>query len=145
VDGNHAQLPGEEQREKPLLINPASQNNDDDPAKHLFVDPVTGIMGYNTERGRMCIEIFGLNKRDQLRMQRVSAINNIVAILVKMQEALIDPNKGLAIVLKYVEELIDIMNGKEFCTMAAITKLEERGFSLKHLLDFKHQLEKALN
>ncbi|MEM9215926.1 MAG: hypothetical protein AAGD25_16475 [Cyanobacteria bacterium P01_F01_bin.150] len=63
VVGIHAQEPGDEIHEEPLLINPASGKASDDPEHHLFVKPETGNMGFRTDKGDMCIKIFGLNKQ----------------------------------------------------------------------------------
>jgi hypothetical protein len=50
--------PSEEEKEQPMLLNPAW----DDPNDHLLLDR-TGVMASKTERGRACIEVFGLNRR----------------------------------------------------------------------------------
>lgn len=63
VDGKHATKPSEVAKEEPLLINPASGQSADDPAKHLQVDE-TGVMIASTLRGQACIDVFGLNFRD---------------------------------------------------------------------------------
>jgi hypothetical protein len=44
--------------EKPALLNPWV----DDPGDHLIFDPETGIVGGRTERGRVTIEVLGLNR-----------------------------------------------------------------------------------
>lgn len=46
--------------EQPLLLNPIV----DDPSEHMALDGPSGILSYLTERGRVTIEILGLNKRD---------------------------------------------------------------------------------
>jgi 5-methylcytosine-specific restriction endonuclease McrA len=46
-------------QESPLLIHPLL----DDPARHLILDPQTGILGYKTDEGEMTIRVFGLNLR----------------------------------------------------------------------------------
>ena len=60
-------------KEKPLLINPLVE----DPSKHLKVDTVTGFMVAKTQRGQACIDILGLNRRDQLVAARRTAIQKI--------------------------------------------------------------------
>jgi hypothetical protein len=80
VIGRHAQTLAEIINEQPLLINPASENDDDDPAKHIGIDIATGLLFHHTERGRMCIEIFGLNDRDQLLEQRRTACREVNAL-----------------------------------------------------------------
>lgn len=84
VIGSHAQNQAEIVNEQPLLINPASENDDDDPAKHLGIDLTTGLMIPLTERGRMCIEIFGLNVRDRLVEQRHSACREVKSLLIEL-------------------------------------------------------------
>jgi uncharacterized protein (TIGR02646 family) len=80
VIGKHAQTPAEIVNEQPLLINPASENDDDDPSKHIGIDIATGLLFHHTERGKMCIEIFGLNVRDQLLEQRRTACREVNAL-----------------------------------------------------------------
>ena len=63
VVGKHAIEPGKESLEKPLLINPASDKAADDPLVHMKVDP-TGVLLDLSQRGKTCIDVFGLNFRD---------------------------------------------------------------------------------
>lgn len=65
-----AAKPGEESKEKPLLINPVF----DDPEKHLQIDTSTGLFMPITDRGETSINIFGLNKREPLVMARLDCI-----------------------------------------------------------------------
>lgn len=65
VKGKHAQNPTEIADEHPLLINPTSDDPMDDPELHLSIDKL-GIISPLTERGEICIEVFGLNIREQL-------------------------------------------------------------------------------
>ena len=60
-EARRAQQPGDEIHEEPLLINPTA----DDPAVHLGLHPLTGVMFPLNEslRGEACIDIFGLNLR----------------------------------------------------------------------------------
>ncbi len=69
VKGQHARLPGEEEQEEPLLINPVF--DDDDPEQHLKVDD-TGIIRRKNKspRGQACIDVFGLNARHGLIDER---------------------------------------------------------------------------
>jgi hypothetical protein len=53
-----ASAPGEEQRERHLLIHPIF----DDPERHLVLDPITGIMGWRTKRGEACVDLLDLNR-----------------------------------------------------------------------------------
>ena len=62
--------------EIPMLINPLVEN----PAKHLRVETTgkkTGFMIAETPRGQACIDIFGLNQRDQLVASRRTAVQKI--------------------------------------------------------------------
>jgi hypothetical protein len=66
VEGRHAQRPEEVAQEKPLLINPLSDQEADDPRHHLMVDTKTGLLAHRTARGQACLDILGLTLRDQL-------------------------------------------------------------------------------
>ena len=66
VKGFRAKKMGEESRERPLLINPVIE----DPADHMKVDRDTGVMIEKTPRGKTCIDIFGLNIREALLVER---------------------------------------------------------------------------
>jgi 5-methylcytosine-specific restriction endonuclease McrA len=65
VLGIHADRPETLDQEKPLLINPTSDLPEDCPSKHLAITPDGYLQGL-TDRGKMCIQIFGLNLRDHL-------------------------------------------------------------------------------
>ena len=67
---------GEEEREEPLLLNPVW----DEPANHLDVLD-NGIMKGKTDRGWMCIDIFGLNARENLVTERKRCFQRIGAFL----------------------------------------------------------------
>ena len=76
VAGAYARTPAELAVERPLLLNPIS----DDPSKHLDMDPDTGIifaLGDSPE-GRMCIAIFDLN-REGLPEARRDVYDNVMA------------------------------------------------------------------
>ncbi len=79
VEKGHALKPSELVNEKPLLINPTVE----DPSDHLEVDE-NGYMIPKTDRGRMCIKVFGLNVRDQLVDERRRAMTEALAILYKI-------------------------------------------------------------
>src|SRR6185295_16449386 len=65
VKNTHAQRPGEEDQEEPLLINPVLQY----PEKHLAIDD-TGVFAALTPEGQECIDVFGLNIREPLSNSR---------------------------------------------------------------------------
>ncbi len=114
VIGQHAQAPNEVDAERPLLINPASSQDDDNPSKHLAIDIATGIMIPLSERGRMCIEIFGLNLRDQLVEDRKRAIDQAILLLLQLDKG--DDSTTL-------EKIKSIMQGKRSYTMASLAVL----------------------
>ena len=64
---------GEESRDDPLLLNPVQE----DPSEHLDVDLETGLLIDKTDRGRTCIDIFGLNIRQALVTERRKHIQQI--------------------------------------------------------------------
>jgi hypothetical protein len=82
--GRHARTPKEVEHEQPLLINPASGDPEDDPEKHLAVDVEIGLLIGLTDRGKKCIEILGLNTRDQLVDGRLSRCRDVRALLVEV-------------------------------------------------------------
>jgi uncharacterized protein (TIGR02646 family) len=79
INDNHARKPEEIPDEIPLLINPVSGFDEDDPAKHFRINieghsPYFGIISGITQRGTTCIELFKLNKQDQLLDGRRTAM-----------------------------------------------------------------------
>lgn len=75
-----ATRPGEEAQEEPLLIHPVLE----DPANHIEVD-ATGVVHAKdgSDRGRACIDVFGLNYRDlpNERKDRYNEIRNKMGLL----------------------------------------------------------------
>ena len=67
VRGFRAKKMGEESNERPLLINPVME----DPAPHMEIDSYNGVMIAKTDRGETCIDIFGLNIREDLLTERL--------------------------------------------------------------------------
>jgi hypothetical protein len=116
VIGQHAQASGEVEAECPLLINPTSLQDNDDPSKHLAIDIDTGLMIPLSERGQMCIEIFGLNQRDQLVQERRRAIREATLLLLHLAKG-DDPNT--------LEEIKSIVIGKRSYTMASLAVLSK--------------------
>ena len=70
---------GEESKEHPVLINPVM----DDPAVHMEIDSGTGVMIAKTDRGETCIDIFGLNIREDLLAERLDYIET-TRLLIKL-------------------------------------------------------------
>jgi len=151
VMGNHAQAPGEEIDEKPLWINPASSIEADDPEKHFTFDLDTGLIIGLSDRGKMCIKIFGLNERDQLITTRKHIRNHVEFLIVQMEKSLsrlADPQKSrqeaLAEIISFCDKLVNIWEGKEACTTTALKTLKEKGFSLEWLKENKKLFEELL-
>jgi hypothetical protein len=117
VMGTHAQKPEEIDQEEPLLINPASPQAGDDPEQHLAVDLQTGLMIGLTERGKKCIEIFGLNVRDQLVSERRRACREVTALLIEI----LTKETGA----EAIAELQAIQQGKRSYTLAACQALAQ--------------------
>ena len=80
VKNTWATAPGEEVDEEPLLINPLV----DEPKDHLELNIETCILGPLTDRGKACIDIFGLNVRDSLREERKRARKGAQASIAKL-------------------------------------------------------------
>jgi hypothetical protein len=66
-----ATKPGEEKREKPLLIHPGRE----DPAGLFDIDFETGVLVPNNTRAEVCIDVLGLN-REALVEERFQAIKS---------------------------------------------------------------------
>lgn len=152
VVGFHAQIPGDEVNEKPLLINPASTDENDDPDKHLFVDD-TGIMGSYSNRGKMCISIFRFNAREQLITSRKTTQDSVGLKIINLQATFGELMKGDKIdrtsiyekLVLHCDQLISIWQGQEAYTMAAQAILREKNFSLKWLCQTRQGFIEALS
>jgi hypothetical protein len=121
VEGRHAQRPEEVADEKPLLINPLSDQETDDPSHHLVVDTKTGVLGHRTARGQACIEIFGLNERDQLVADRRKACREAEFLWTRLFSVRHDPAEK-AEILKEIEA---IHHGEKAFTAAQAAVLRE--------------------
>jgi hypothetical protein len=67
--GFRATKPGEEKKEKPLLIHPGCE----DPSVYFDIDFETGALKAKNKRGRVCIEVFALNREGLLEARREAA------------------------------------------------------------------------
>ncbi len=115
VNGDHATTPEEVKNEKPLLINPVTE----DPKEHLEFDVKTGFMKPLTSRGEMCIDIFGLNLRDRLVDDRKRAVDEVKATLVEIIHNPLSPDKNEAL-----RKLIEVKEGKSLFSKAGLAALE---------------------
>lgn len=118
VQGKRAWQPGHDlAEEQPLLINPIEE----EPSAHLAVDSSNGIMLPKSPRGQACIDVFGLNVRDRLPEDRLSAIDGVRAILVQHLHS-VDPKQKR----DCMEKLTRIKRGQEGKhTLAARAFLEK--------------------
>jgi hypothetical protein len=121
VEGRHAQRPEEVADEKPLLINPLSDQDDDDPRRHLEVDTKTGRMAPLTPRGTACVDIFGLNLRDQLVDGRRKACREVEALWTRLLYARHDPAEKV----ETMKEIAAIRRGEKPFTTAQVAVLRE--------------------
>ena len=142
VVGRHAQIPSEEANESPLLINPISELEEDNPEHHLSVDSETGIMHpvNMSHRGTMCIKLFRLNERDQLVDERKKIGRVTSTMLIELHEALQkmgDPiyseRQAYQEIIKCCEELISVFKGSQPYTVAYLSILRQKGFSIEWL------------
>jgi hypothetical protein len=78
VAGFRASRPGDEKKEKPLLLNPVRE----DPSRHLDVDRFTGAVFArgDSEVGKTCIQLLGLN-RPGLIEARLTEYRRICGVL----------------------------------------------------------------
>lgn len=104
VEAFRAEVPGEEQEESPLLVNPCF----DDPEEYLSVDAIGTLWpkGGN-ERGRATIEILGLNDRG-LPKERAdkfrSTIDTFNAILAQREAIGMEEAKRRLLALKAADQ-----------------------------------------
>lgn len=121
VAGRHAQRPEEVAQEKPLLINPLSDQEDADPGHHLVIDTKTGLMGHRTPRGQACLDILGLNVRDQLVEDRKKACREVEALWFRLFNTRHDPSGSAEI----LQEIAAIHRGEKPFTTAQTAILRE--------------------
>jgi hypothetical protein len=69
--GFRATKPGEEKKEKPLLIHPGRE----DPSVYFDLDFETGALKARDERGRISIAVLGLNREALLEARKDAARN----------------------------------------------------------------------
>lgn len=124
--------PGEEIREEPLLIHPVLE----DPEEHLEVDE-TGIMKAKTgsEKGKTCIDIFGLNDREALQVARKECYEDVKARICSLAVQLILGNTND---ISYLKE---IQQGRKAYSIAARTARRHCYSRLQPFLDAREQLD----
>lgn len=124
--------PGEEIREEPLLIHPVLE----DPEEHLEVDE-TGIMKAKngSEKGKTCIDIFGLNIREALLEARKDCFDAVKARTSILIIEFIKNNK-----IDDISFVKEIRQGRKAYSAAARTALEKCFSDCKRLQDDIKQL-----
>jgi hypothetical protein len=139
VIGNYAQSVGEEVNERPLLINPISNLDEDNPENHLAVDSQGVMYSLNgSARGEMCLKIFKLNERDQLAQERRTQQRSTQLLIIELQNAFKDlgnpknsEKQTYKTLINCCQKLTDIFEGKHSYTMASVCVLRENGFSIE--------------
>jgi hypothetical protein len=153
VIGKHAQLPNEEVNEKPLLINPISELEEDDPENHLAVDTETGIMYAvnGSRRGEMCIKLFNLNNRKHIIESRKHKQERIASKILDLRLTCAEiPNpdrprkETYAAIIKKCDYFIDIFKGKEAYTAASISELKKK-YSIEFFQKLRKEFEDLLS
>lgn len=116
-DNYYATSPGEETNEKPLLINPTKE----DPIDYIEYNPDNGYIDAigNNKKGSICIEIFGLNIRDDLVDGRREAYDKVNALFAKL------PNVKGAGRQEVLDKLEEIKSGMHPHAIAAFAAIEE--------------------
>jgi hypothetical protein len=104
-------------REKPVLLNPWK----DDPDEHLVFDDPTGVIGYKTDRGRISIDVLGLN-RDGLPEARRKAYKTAVLAFRRLNEAYAREDDDEAVEIE--KEFDAIWSGEAEFSAAASAALE---------------------
>ena len=133
VRGFRATRKDEELREHPMLLNPVEE----DPVDHLEVDDI-GVMIPKTDRGKACIDIFGLNAREALLGARRECIENtrsrIQMMVLEMMRAHSQHDKENAM-RKYSEKVKRIESGEVPYSACERLVLRECDENLKRLSD----------
>lgn len=126
VKGFRAVRLGEETREQPLLVHPAREN----PAEHLKIDGL-GVFHPKSDRGKTCIDIFGLNDRD-LPNERKNKYDDIKLKMQLLARAMsYNPNGGEA--KQLMNRLLKIRAGCDAYTAAARKAISDSLNNLKVL------------
>jgi hypothetical protein len=118
--GTYATTEDEVANEKPLLFNPIDPK-DDDPEHHIGVDFEDGTLKAkgDPERAKACIDIFGLNKRDQLVKDRRAAMEEAQTKCIKL---LLSPP---ATAPTYRREIDEMLRGNLNHTLARRAQIKE--------------------
>jgi uncharacterized protein (TIGR02646 family) len=117
VLGIHTENPETIEQEKPLLINPTSALSEDRPSKHLVINSDGSLQGL-TDRGKMCIQVFGLNLRDQLVAQRKRAYREALLLQAQLKSDSTEEQQ------EAIQEIIAIKQGKKSYSIAQVEAIK---------------------
>jgi uncharacterized protein (TIGR02646 family) len=117
VMDTHAHTPEEIDQEKPMLINPTSSLTEDHPSNHLVMNS-DGLLQGKTDRGKMCIKVFGLNLRDQLVTQRKRAYREAMFLQARLKSSSKKEQQ------EAIQEIIAIEQGKKSYSIAQTEAVE---------------------
>ena len=115
-DGFYAKSPGEEEKEKPLLINPLLE----DPEEHFVIEFKTGLLS-GDEKGKCCIDIFGLNLRSGLQKARKEAYTSTLGLIIKFFSSNDETEEK-----ECAEDLLDIIMGKKPYSLVGRTLIKKK-------------------
>jgi uncharacterized protein (TIGR02646 family) len=119
VVGFRATVPGEELKEKALLLHPIL----DDPQDHMVFETNTGIVGGTTRRGKATIKLLGLN-REGLPEERKKVYLQTVAVI---RSALADAEEGTdtAMLGEWMRLLTEYREGTQAYALAGRQALKD--------------------
>ena len=115
-DDEYALVPGEEIYEDPLLINPREEY----PEKYLKYNFENGHLRAIDDKGQTCIDVFGLNIRDDLVENRQEAYYKVFSLFARYFSIRLTSEK-----VKVSIELRDIKFGKKPHSIASTAALED--------------------
>lgn len=129
----HARNPSDLDKELPVFIHPVLES----PFKHLYFDPATGLLIDKTKRGKLCIDLLGLN-REGLPPERKKIYLAVIAFL----KAAIDDieNSDLPSLRNNLSIIDSYQKGKEPYSCAGQRALKDRQDLMTHLESFRRML-----
>jgi hypothetical protein len=113
VRGSHVHKPDDLEAEEPMLINPVEE----DPSPHFTFDE-EGVIAGLTDRGEMCVQVFGLNLRGRLIEERKMAIDQMKFTLIKIY---VEPRNRE----KLMAQLNDVITGRTAYSAACREALKQ--------------------
>ena len=127
AEGDHAYAPGDEVLEEPLLLHPCI----DDPEEHLELDP-TGLLFWRTDRGRVTVEMLGLNERN-LPESRKREIDDVLAVCANLVSDLVVGRQD-RVVEGAKRRVLEVQSGKAEFSLAGRKAVIEARAAVKDFL-----------